>query len=120
MTRKILSFVGISAMLTLLALNVSHALDGYGLMTCSLSRLVFAQSSSSSDDGGGSGGTSEGDTSEGDTSNDKSDEDKVWDCQKMPNSVCYILFADSDQLVKGSKTICTNGKKYVICPDCIL
>ena len=69
MTRKILSYLGISAMLTLLALNVSHALDGYGLMTCSLSKLVLAQSSSSSS---GDGDTS-GDTS-GDISGDTSDE----------------------------------------------
>ena len=72
MVKKFLSLLGISAMLTLFALNVSNALDDYGILKGNLSVHVLAQSSSSNDGGGGPGGGSDGgDTSDG-TSGDTS------------------------------------------------
>ena len=128
MTRKILSFVGISAMVALFTLNVCNAIDDYGILKCSLSKQVYAQSSSSSSDGGGGstiGENGEPDDCEitGDTTssnNPDDDSNKVWDYNPLPNTECYVGFADSGAVVKGKKTACFPGKKFEICPDCVL
>ena len=66
MNRKVSILVGVSALALMVALNLGHAVDKYGIVKGNLSIHVLAQGSSSSGDGDSPGGSS--------SSNESSDE----------------------------------------------
>ena len=85
MNKKVFSILGIGAIALAFLLNVSYAVDNYGILKSNLSLQVYA-SSSSQGGGGGGGTTTSGSSGEG------YEEPKKGSCDKSLSGKLYVSY----------------------------